>query len=99
MNLDRASFPAFCRHEDALSLAEYQDEQFAEWRDGLSVQQLGDYALQWVESLTHVHGKVQGEIKTRAPYLGHYARVEFNGPDVFDNYLRSRWACLPDGAK
>lgn len=73
-------------------------EAFDAWESGLSDAERGALALRFVEGLTAAHGVVRGEVRSRAPWSGHAATVEFNGAAAFGDFLADtfRARCAAD---
>lgn len=76
--------PYVCRHCEA----------FERWEAALSDAERGELALIFIGALTTVHGVVRGEVKSRAPFLGMAATVEFDGEHAFADFLAAHFASL-----
>lgn len=76
--------PFVCRTCDA----------FERWDATLSDAERGELALIFIGSLRTVHGVIRGEVKSRAPYLGQAATVEFDGEDAFAQFLFTHFCSL-----
>lgn len=99
MSLDPASHAAFCRAEDADTLANANYERFLEWRQALSQDEELQYALDFITGLKTATGVMRAEHTLRAPWLGKLATVEFSGADQFDDFLNAKWAALPEASR
>lgn len=84
-------FSTSAAHEDAQAKADREYEAFEQWRDALPAVELVEWMNEWMFATTHVSGVLVGEVKSRAPYLGQWAKVEWNAAAAFDDWLLEKW--------
>lgn len=69
---------------------------FARWEYDLPDAERGLLAVQFIDELKTAHGVVRGDVKSRAPYFGNEATVEFNGGVAFGDFLYAHFASTFD---
>lgn len=92
MNAQAAyEFSTAAAHYDAQAKADREYEAFEQWRDGLPAVELVEWMNKWMFATKHVEGVLVGEVRSRAPYFGNWAKVEWDAAEAFDGWLLDKW--------